>query len=91
MEVVAEELLQILCRVQNKFGVEDFSVKKYQAIQALVERQPKEMPISLVKRIVDEECSLGERLMLVEVIGNAVHVWPIRKTWSLLWHIRIKR
>jgi len=71
MEVVAEELLQILCRVQNKFGVEDFSVKKYQAIQALVERQPKEMPISLVKRIVDEECSLGERLMLVEVIGNA--------------------
>jgi hypothetical protein len=29
------------------------------------------MPVSVVKRIVDEECSLGERLMLVEVIGNA--------------------
>ena len=33
--------------------------------------QASTVPIKIVERILDEECSLGERLMLVEVLGNA--------------------
>ena len=38
LEVVAEDLFLQLCRIQNKFAIEEFSAKKYHAIQALVEK-----------------------------------------------------
>ena len=41
LEVQASELLTLLFRVQNKFSIDDFSLRKYKSIQALVERQPK--------------------------------------------------
>jgi len=70
LEVQAVELLQAILRVQNRFSVEEFAVKKYKTVQSMVERVPK-LAIELVKRVLDEECSLGEKLLLVEVLGNA--------------------
>lgn len=70
LEVRAADIIQQFFRVQNRFGVEGFALKKYKAIQAVVERVPK-MALEVVKRVLDEECSLGEKLLLVEVLGNA--------------------
>lgn len=38
LEVMSEDLLQLLFRIQNKFTVESFSIKKFRTIQALLER-----------------------------------------------------
>jgi hypothetical protein len=38
LDIMAEELLQILFRIQNKFGIKEFSLLKFKSIQALVER-----------------------------------------------------
>lgn len=32
LEVMSNDLFQLLCRIQNKFKIESFSVKKYHAI-----------------------------------------------------------
>ena len=36
-----------------------------------MEKQPKKITIQVVERILDSECSLGEKFLLVEVLGNA--------------------
>ena len=71
ISVVRDELSQTLFRIQNKFAIEEFSLKKYRAIQALIEAQPHTMPLTLANRMEDSECSLGERLMLIECLGKA--------------------
>ncbi|TNV73226.1 hypothetical protein FGO68_gene9942 [Halteria grandinella] len=70
LSVMADELLTLLFRLQNRFAVEGFGEKKYRAIQAVVEREPRVVG-QVVARMLDGECSLGERMMLVEVLGKA--------------------
>ena len=70
LELMSDDLLDVLFRIQNKFALDNFPALKYQAIQAVLEKTPKSSIIKIVQRIIDEEASLGEKLMLTEVIGN---------------------
>ena len=68
---MSEELLQTLFRIGNKFNLDAFVECKFKTIQAILEKQPEIAGVTIAKRILDSEASLGEKLLLVEVIGNA--------------------
>ncbi|CDW87236.1 UNKNOWN [Stylonychia lemnae] len=71
LDIMSNDLIQLLFRMQNRYDTDDFPLKKYKAIQALVERIPKQISILIANRVADSEASLGEKLLLVEVLGNA--------------------
>eukprot|EP00347_Sterkiella_histriomuscorum_P016714 403352132 len=71
LDIMCEDLIQLLFRVQNKFNIADFTECKYRSIQALLEKQPKTIALIIVERIQDSEASLGEKLFLIEVLGNS--------------------
>jgi len=67
----SEDLLETLFRIQNQFDADTFMEQKYRAVQALLECIPREAIASVATRIQDTEASVGEKVFLFEVIGNA--------------------
>lgn len=65
---ICPDLLQTLFRAQNKFEEDDFLENKYKAMVSVILAAPKEALLEIGERITFDECSMGERLCLVEVI-----------------------
>ena len=71
LDLQCEDLLETLFRIQNQFDMDDFMEQKYRAVQALLECIPRQAIASVATRIQDTEASVGEKVFLFEVIGNA--------------------
>ncbi len=61
----------MIFRTDNKFDLDEFLTLKYSAIQAIIELNPIASIAELCTRIQDSEASLGEKLLLFEVLGSA--------------------
>ena len=64
------DLLAVLFRTENKFDLDDFLQLKYSAIQAVVEMTTVGVKEVFV-RLQDTEASLGDKILLMESIGQA--------------------
>jgi len=67
---MTEEMLQVLFRTDNKFDMDNFVSLKYAAIQAIIEKTQDGVRF-VCCRVLDEECGIGEKAMLLEVLGLA--------------------
>jgi len=63
-------LLDVLFRTENRFELDEFMAQKYGAIQAVIELTEGGIQ-KVYQRLQDEEASLGDKILLAEVIGLA--------------------
>lgn len=63
-------MLQVLFRTENKFDLENFLEFKYGTIQAVCEKTQQGIR-EVFERILDEEASLGDKILLMEIVGLA--------------------
>ena len=61
----------MLFRAQNKFELEGFLEKKYKGLVALIKMRPVESLQEIISRMLDSECSVGEKLILIECLSNS--------------------
>lgn len=64
------ELLAVLFRTENKFELDNFLQLKYGTIQAVCEMTKCGIK-EICLRILETEASLGDKVLLMEVIGLA--------------------
>lgn len=68
LELMTPDLLAVLFRTENRFELDNFLQQKYGSIQAVVEKT--QCGITQVcERLQDTEASLGDKILLMEVIG----------------------
>ena len=68
---MCKELCQNVFRAQNKFEEEDFLQKKYVGLAAIIKMRPVEACGEITNRMLDEESSVGEKIMIIECLSNA--------------------
>jgi len=71
VEFYAEELALTLCRINNQFDWEMFEEYRSRALISLVIIIPEQVSQCLIKRFFYSETSLGEKILLLDILGKA--------------------
>jgi len=72
LDVLLYDIIQILFRIENKFGKEDFEVLKADAIRAWIFMKPAESSKIIFARMSYREASLGHKIKLLGLLQDAI-------------------